>query len=321
MSDVTWRAATAEDAGGLAGLFGVVARTSPIGLETELAQVQARLSMPRLDLSRDTRLAVDSEGGVVAYVEAADMGVAEGRMRIRLTIAAHSDLDDGAARRTHQWLLERAMRLHTERHPELPGVLGARCAATDAAGLSRLTESGFTVANRHDDLVRPVEPPMPLSHPPAGVVIENFDRRLDVAAWKAHNDAYADMPGALLPDIQSWPQHATGLDNFLADASFLAVVGDPADPAIAAFLFSLEQRDHTGAREASLHCVGTRRPWRRRGLATALVSHAMAAYQQAGLIRARLQVTASNTAAANLYRRLGFIDSGRGYTILHRAIP
>jgi ribosomal protein S18 acetylase RimI-like enzyme len=301
-------------------LFGEVARTSPIGLETELAEVQARLSMPRLDLSRDTMTAVDSEGEIVAYAEAADMGVGDGRMRIRLTNATAADFDDASALRTRQWLLDRAGQLREERHPDLPAVLGTRCAATDAARLSGLTESGFTVANRHHDLVRPVQPPIPRAPAPPDVVIEVFDRRRDEAVWRAHNDAHADMPGALLPDAQSWPQHATGLDNFLPDASFLAVAGDRTSPEIVAFLFSLEQRDHTGAREASLHCMGTRRPWRRCGLATALVSHALAAYQKAGIAQARLQVTASNTAAVNLYQRLGFVDSGRGYTILQRAI-
>jgi hypothetical protein len=36
----------------------------------------------------------------------------------------------------------------------------------------------------------------------------------------------AVRPGALLPDQQTWPQHAVGLASFLPDASFLALTGD-----------------------------------------------------------------------------------------------
>ncbi len=141
------------------------------------------------------------------------------------------------------------------------------------------------------------------------------------AARIAHNDAYADDPGALLPDARSWPQHATGLANFLPDASFLALPGPAEGQDIAGFLFSLEHHDSTGTGEGSLHCLGTRKPWRRRGLAITLIGHALAAYQLAGFTTARLQVDSTNTSALRLYNQLGFTASGRGYAMLQAAAP
>jgi ribosomal protein S18 acetylase RimI-like enzyme len=319
MSDVTWRAATTADAAAVADLFRAIARSVPVGLETELAEVQARLSAPRLDLPLDTLIGIDPTDTVVAYAEAADMGVGQDRMRIRLTNAVHPDGGEQTTRRTHQWLLERARQLRRQRHPNLPGVLGARCAAADHARLALLTGSGFEVASWHQDLVRTADRPIPPTTTPAGVVITPYRATYDEAAWTAHNQAHADLPGALLPDAQNWAQHATGLPNFLPDASFLAITGDPAAD-VAAFLFSLEHHDITGIREAALHCMGTRPQWRRQGLASSLISHALTAYQRAGLGQARLQVNASNTAAVNLYRRYGFTDSGRGYAVLHASI-
>jgi hypothetical protein len=55
MSDLAWRAATTGDAAHLAGLFWAIALTAPMGLETDLAEIQARLPRPGLDLNSDTR--------------------------------------------------------------------------------------------------------------------------------------------------------------------------------------------------------------------------------------------------------------------------
>ena len=320
MSDVSWRAARTSDAARLAELFQVIARTAPTGLETEPAEVALRLSKPGLDLELDTLVGVDAAGAVLAYAEAADMGVGQGQFRVRLTNAAHPDLGDDGLHRTHEWLLERARHLHQERRPDLPGVLGARCAATDHARLALLTESGFDVAGWHQDLIRPVDQPLPPAPTPPAITVVSYHSRYDEATRVAHNDAYADSPSALLPDPQAWPQHAVGLPNFLPEASFLALADTAAGPDIAAFLFSLEHRDTAGIGEGSLHCLGTRKPWRRHGLATTVISRALTAYRHTGYAQARLAVNSTNTDALSLYTQLGFTDSGRGYSMLHAPI-
>jgi ribosomal protein S18 acetylase RimI-like enzyme len=320
MDDVTWRAALPSDAAGLAELFQAIAHTVPVGLETEPAEVASRLSRPGLDLEQDTLVGVDATGAVLAYAETADMGVGQGRFRIRLTNAIHPDLGDEAVRRTHDWLTNRARHLHQQRRPDLPGALGARCAATDHTRMALLTESGFEVVGWHQDLIRPVNEPLPTPPAPHGIEVVPYHSRYQEATRVAHNDAYADNPSALLPDAPAWPQHAVGLANFLPDASFLALADTADGPDIAAFLFSLEHRDVTGAREGALHCLGTRKPWRRRGLATILISRALAVFRQTGYAQARLQVDSSNTDAVSLYATLGFTDSGRGYAMLQAPI-
>jgi mycothiol synthase len=309
-----------SDVAGLAELFQVIAQAAPVGLETEPAEIASRLSRPGLDLERDTLVGVDPTGAVLAYAETADMGVGQGRFRIRLTNAVHPGLGDEAVRRTHHWLTERAANLHRERRPDLPGVLGARCAATDHTRLALLTGSGFEVAGWHQDLIRPVDPPPPPAPALPGITVTPYHPRYDEAARTAHNDAYADSPSALLPDAEAWPRHAVGLPNFLPDGSFLALAGTADGYDIVAFLFSLGQHDLTGVREAALHCLGTRQPWRRHGVATTLISRAFTAYRQAGYAQARLHVDSGNAAAVRLYTGLGFTDSGRGYAMLHAPI-
>ncbi|MFB9238860.1 GNAT family N-acetyltransferase [Plantactinospora siamensis] len=316
MDDLTWRPARPSDAANLLELFQAINRTTPIGLETDLAEVESRLSRPGLDLERDTFVGVAATGAALGYAETADMGVGQGQLRIRLTHAPHPELADAAARQMQEWQLERARSLRRERRPDLPAVLGTRCAALDASRLTLLTEAGFQVVGGHQDLIRTVDEPTPTPATPPGVTITHYEDHQSDAALVAHNDAYADSPNALLPDPQGWPQHAVGLPSFRPEASFLALADTADGPSIAAFVFSLEHRDPDGTREGVLECLGTRPQWRRLGLASALIGQALAAYRLAGFARARLQVNTTNTDAVNLYRKLGFIPSGRGYSIL-----
>ncbi len=319
MTGLIWRPASQADALAVAALFQEIERLAPIGLETEPAEVQARLSRPQLDLATDTLAGLDRAGKLVAYAETADMGVGQGQLRIRVTSAVHPDLGPEVVASTLDWLLARARSLLRDRSPGLPGVLGARCAAADQARLALLTKAGFEVDRWHQDLIRGVAEPMP-SSPPPGVTIVPYDPRYTEAARIAHNDAYAEDPGALLPDVQSWPQHAIGLPSFLPDASFLALAGTAAGQDVAGFLFSLEHHDSAGVSEPLLYCLGTRPSWRRRGLATTLIGHALAAYQRTGFSTARLEVDSTNTTALSLYTRLGFTPSGRGFAMLQAPI-
>jgi ribosomal protein S18 acetylase RimI-like enzyme len=315
MTRLSWRSADLADAAGLAALFQAVEQSAPVGLETELAEVQARLSSPRLDLAADTLAGVDAAGALLAYAEAAGMGIGQGQVRIRVTSAVHPELGTDVVASTLDWLMTRSRSLLREQGADLPGVLGARCAAADQARLTMLTEAGFEVVRWHQDMVRSLTPPVPAA-PPPGVTIVRYDPRYAEAARITHNDAYADDPGALLPDAASWPQHAVGLASFLPAASFLALADTAGGPEVAGFLFSLDG----GTGEGLLYCLGTTKPWRQRGLATAMIGHALAAYQQAGLAMARLEVDSTNAGALRLYSQLGFTGSDRGYAMLQAPI-
>ena len=65
------------------------------------------------------------------------------------------------------------------------------------------------------------------------------------------------------------------------------------------------------ADECSVHRIATAADRQRRGIATVLVRHALAAARAEGCTQATLEVSADNTAARALYRRLGFRVAGR----------
>jgi ribosomal protein S18 acetylase RimI-like enzyme len=307
MSEPTWRAAELTDIDEITGLFEAIEKTAPIGMETAAGDVQDRLSASRLDLRADTLVGVDTAGALCAYAEAADMGIGAGQFRVRLTCALRPELDSDSMRFALRWLTGRAQSMRHERHPDLPGVCAVRCAAVDQAKLDAFTAAGFEVDHWHRDMIRDITLPAPATEPPDGVAVLIYDPKYSEATRLAQNDAYADDSHALLLSAEDWPRHVTGRADFSPSTSFLALDG----PEVVAFLCST-----AGDGEGIVHILGTRPPWRGRGLGASLISRALTAYQQAGLTTARVQVCSSNTRAVGLYTKLGFSPSGPGYALL-----
>ena len=62
-----------------------------------------------------------------------------------------------------------------------------------------------------------------------------------------------------------------------------------------------------GRRDGWIQTLATLRPWRGRGVGSALIGHALAAYVADGLTHASIGVDSANpSGAARLYRQLGF---------------
>ncbi|MET8040039.1 GNAT family N-acetyltransferase [Micromonospora sp. NPDC005215] len=320
MKILNWVSATLDHAVPLAALFRRAEASTPVGLDQRPESVHLRLATLGPDLARNTLVGVADDGAVAAYAEVADMGEADGVRRLRLTAVAHPELPADVRTELHRWLIERADQLRRAGGTAQAAVLGTRCAENDGAGHRLLIEDGFSLARHERDLVLAVPELPPAVEVPPGLVLESVDERYEELARLAHNEAYAESTAAVRPDQRSWPQHAITHPRFLPDLSclLLAEVSRPDNP-VAAFLFALAD-DDADEPIAVLHCLGTRPPWRRRGLATAMIVRALHQARSSSFRRLRLQVSDTNEPALALYRRLGFAESGRGYAVLMRQL-
>jgi ribosomal protein S18 acetylase RimI-like enzyme len=93
-------------------------------------------------------------------------------------------------------------------------------------------------------------------------------------------------------------------EGFLPEATWLAayIGGGPQEIEVCGTIQGVRSSPRLGG----IQNIGTTPTHRRRGLGTALIYAALAGFQQVGLPRAYLEVTAQNEPAVRLYRQLGF---------------
>ena len=138
------------------------------------------------------------------------------------------------------------------------------------------------------------------------------DPGLDERVRLAHNEAFADHWGSQPQAPEAWRSWFTGGRSFRGGWSFVVRDGDE----VAGYALSAaHEADWAvwGFTEGWTQVLGVRRPWRGRGVATALLSASMHAFAAAGLDHAGLDVDAENwSGAVSLY-------TGLGYQVIHRS--
>ncbi len=154
---------------------------------------------------------------------------------------------------------------------------------------------------------------------PDGLEVRPLERDELPAYWAAMCEAFRDHFGAWDDSpsaYQSW------VDSPLFDLRLQIVAFEGADIAggIHAAIDPVENREH-GYRRGWTEPIFTRRPWRRRGLASALLGRALLALRDHGMQGAQLHVDAENPhAAMSLYERHGFRVT-RSSSEWHKAMP
>jgi GNAT superfamily N-acetyltransferase len=136
------------------------------------------------------------------------------------------------------------------------------------------------------------------------------------AFWDAMTEAFKDHFGGddtSPAAYRRWSQDPN-LDLSLTMAAF---DGDEIAGAVMGYIYPEENREH-GYRRGWTDPVFVRRPWRRRGLASALLGRALAALRDRGMTAAQLGVDSENpNEALTLYQRHRF-EVLRSTTELHR---
>jgi ribosomal protein S18 acetylase RimI-like enzyme len=167
------------------------------------------------------------------------------------------------------------------------------------------TKQGMTL-NRHfwrmviDDLG---DIPQPVW--PEGITISTFADRNDLyAVYKAVDDSFQDHWGYTPRDekeeLEHW-RHWAESEEVDPSLWFLAMDGDEI-AAISLCRFKITDDPEMGF----VDTLGVRRPWRRQGLALALLHHSFAELKKRGQKRVGLGVDASSlTGATRLYEKAG----------------
>ena len=174
------------------------------------------------------------------------------------------------------------------------------------AGAVALYESeGYAIVRYGFMMVRDLTEPIPELPLPDGLElrpVEPVDHR---RIWDADVEAFRDHwdPGERTDaDFEGWfasPELDTGLWRVAWD-------GDEVAGSVMNFIYPAEN-ETLGQQRGWLDHVSVRRPWRRRGLASALIAASMRALRDVGMTEAALGVDAENPSGAlRVYENLGF---------------
>ncbi len=290
----------------IARLENAEAQADGLQRRTTVEEVASNHAHPNasFDPARDVTLA-EIDGQVVAAAQREVVDTTDGHREYRL-----DGIVDPVWRRRGigTALLEdnirHARELAAIERPSSP-IIGSWSWDSQRGDVALLERAGFKVARWFFDMVRPDLEDIPDVPLPDGLELRPIDRSLARAVWDADVEAFADHWGGFdhsEEHLQRW------LDNPHTDLSIWVVAFD-GDEIAGGIINSIDEDQNAalGIRRGWLSSVFTRRPWRRRGLARALIAESLRVLREHGQTSAALGVDADNPSGAlGLYEGVGF---------------
>lgn len=324
----TWRSATGDD---IDGMHAVAAAADAVDHPTWLTpreEIADTFDLPFIDHGRDTLLALDEDGVVVAFGSAFLHPAREGALVVNLGGAVHPRRRRcGIGGALVGWQLGRALQALADAAasglPASPdgawtAEIKAYAEESNADQAAVLRRAGFVPERWFTTMERDMSVAAPEVAAPADARIVPYTHDRDDDARVARNDAFRDHWGSQSSHPDSWAKFVGGA-FFRPDLSRLAV--DPDGEVVGFCLVSVNEDDWAamGASSAYIDLIGVVRRCRRRGIAPAVIGGTLEAIGAAGLERAVLDVdTASPTGANTLYEGLGFAATERSVAFVLR---
>jgi GNAT superfamily N-acetyltransferase len=257
------------------------------------------------DPERDI-LIVELDGRIVGYARAEWRDLVDGNREFESFCLLVPSIRGRGIGRAMLGFTEARLADHAARVPDdRPGHLGTWTWASDGHATSLLRSEGWTLRRLAHDLLRPdlaAIPDLPL---PDGLEVRELRTEGARALWDAMVEAFRDHPGEPEPEEADWTEFR---DDPRQDPSLwvIAFDGDQIAGGVVNVIEPLPDGAGPSSR-AVLDTVFTRGPWRRRGLARALIARSLVVLRARGLHEAYLGVDTENpNQAMTLYESLGF---------------
>ena len=209
----------------------------------------------------------------------------------------------GAMHRHNERLLRSIAAGHEGVEPKFFGSEGVE---SDPGNTALMRNDGYEAARYFYDMVAPSLEDISAPRMPEGIQARPVSREQYRVIWDAMAEAFRDHWGEAEWVEADWERFSADPDN--DDPRFWRVGwdGDEIAGAIVTTV-PVEENERFGRSRVYVASVSVRRPWRRRGLARALLASSLVAAREAGYTSASLGVdTNSPTGATDLYRSLGF---------------
>lgn len=261
-------------------------------------------------------MAVYDGAAMIAYCTVYQRGSADPVHEMRQSGGVHPDYRNlGIGTQLLEWSEKAAVELHQKRFGDRPLAFGGGCRAKNTSANALFADHGYLPTRWFHQMTRDLAADVPVSEIPDGVEIFGFADDRSADALFVRNEAFRDHWAPVDTTDESWAFHLASR-AFRPQYSFIAYLqGEPVGLVLASEYQAYNEAK--GIRDLYIPQIGTRRAGRKRGIASALVSMALAAAKADGFDTATLDVDAdSPTGAVGLYQRLGFV--ARDTTIMYR---
>jgi mycothiol synthase len=258
---------------------------------------------PARDITADTRIAETADGAIVGCVELWNNAPYVGCWLWACVHPAFCGQGIGTA--LMDWAEDRA-RVALDRAPAgTRVVLEASALSSHQSAMELLSERGYTAVRRRLSMARDLDDELPAPIWPAGIRVCTFQPGQALALYRAKNEAFRDHWGHVeAPEPEgfaAWEHRRINDSSYDPALWFLALEGDQ----IAGFSLC-QLRAGEDPAMGWVNSLGVRRPWRRRGVAEALLYHSFAELRRRGQARVGLDVDADSlTGATRLYEKAG----------------
>ena len=310
---LTWRPVVPGDAAAFAVLLNAIEDVDHFGEFFGEDDVAEMIGDPVLDLARGSLGVFDGEV-MVGYFLAKHKPLAVGQHRVMLEGGVHPGYRRrGIGVRLLAAGVVSAKELHAIHHPELSLAVDVQNNEQNAGALAAYGAAGMAPIRWYSQMTHDlrdgvgdgiVDVPVP-----AGFVVEEHSADNSDEFLAVRNEAFLDHWGAVSMPAEQWHSTMVGWQSFRPDLSFLLRDSDTGAAAGMLLTHSWDaDTEATGIRDAHFMLIGTRGAYRKRGVASALISCAERAAKDGGYGQASLTVdSASPTGANGLYERAGFV--------------
>jgi mycothiol synthase len=303
----TWRPARREDAPAIHRLRIAADKVDQSGGAGTLQDAGRLFEDSWVNTETDTLLAMTPEGEVAALTVVFLNPQPEEEARAFIWDEVHPEQ---RGRGLEAFMLEWGEARGRQRLQAVPDGLARVLRSGSLDHLSHRTalleSHGFRPIRYFFRMRRDLSQPIPDAPLPDGLTLRTFSPELSAALHAAFNESFADHWSFEPVTEEDWRIFFMERETFRPDLTFIVMDGGE----IAGYSINRidpEENARQGIEEGWVGQLGTRRAWRKRGIATALLCASMRAFKAEGLGYATLGVDAENlTGALAIYERVGF---------------
>jgi ribosomal protein S18 acetylase RimI-like enzyme len=312
---IAWRAATADDIDAILDLEAAVGAADHPRYVSSREDIAENFERSHIDPQRDTIVATE-DGELVAW-GVAELGAGQDTLvNVHLFGGVRpSHRGRGLGRRLLSWQEARGLQQLASSDKALPGWLSIYLDDQAASARGLVERRGYAPARWFLELTRDLGEPVGMRPVAEGVRVVPYTEDLWEATRAARNDSFRDHWGSQSVNEERWLAFSRRKGSRPQWCSIALGQDENGGWDVVAFVIA-HANEHDwplqGFTSAYVDLVGTRRDWRGRGLASALLTATLRAVAADGIQKVLLDVDSdSPTGALGLYTGLGFTETAR----------